>query len=661
MKSLLCKVILLFFLIKPIYSSETIFKIDSLDIINELNSGNSGKWEHTDQHIDIEMYYKSWLNREKDNISWRDYNVPGNLSESYSTPFPKGFSVIIKKEFILPENWGSHQISLFIRKLSDRDKTYINGYLIGSTGDFESERPQAFIQSRIYDIPGNILKKGERNILIIVLQNYFDDQAGILSNDIKLGPSYIIYQSFQETEGIKFFIGFIYFLIGSIFFFIYLFRRDKKEYLFYALFNIFFSIQQISISQAFYDYISNKNLIWHFPYLFLPPVFCFFAHFVRLYFKTSYSLLQKIMDLVLLILFLAILIFNNLKVDIFIWKYVHIPISFIFLGISVFNIYRNFTKKHPDAKYMLIAFILLLPAIILDYLSNFGILIISQMISPIFILSFDVSLAIILSIHIEKIRTEIKELNINLEEKVNQRTQDLKDSLEQINNLKINEDNLHYFISIKLKKSVDEIKELSQLLLQLEFIESEERSLVLNKMYYESDDLFLTLQKLISWTILQKGESFGTVSNFLISELTNNYLNIYMDLANRKGIKLSIEIEDLTINTNKEKLLFILRELISNSIKYTNQGGEIKLRIGSKDTNLNISIVDSGNGIEKNELEKILTNSASIVKYKVDDNESNFPLGLKICRMYIHSLEGKFQMESRANQGTNLNISIPLK
>ena len=142
------------------------------------------------------------------------------------------------------------------------------------------------------------------------------------------------------------------------------------------------------------------------------------------------------------------------------------------------------------------------------------------MISPIFILSFDVSLAIILSLHIEKIRTEIKELNIHLEEKVIQRTQDLKDSLEQINNLKINEDNLHYFISIKLKKSVDEIKELSQLLLQLEFIESEEKSLVLNKIYYESDDLFLTLQKLISWTVLQKGESFGTISHFSISELT---------------------------------------------------------------------------------------------------------------------------------------------
>jgi signal transduction histidine kinase len=283
------------------------------------------------------------------------------------------------------------------------------------------------------------------------------------------------------------------------------------------------------------------------------------------------------------------------------------------------------------------------------------------MISPIFILSFDVSLAIILSLHIEKIRTDIRELNVHLEEKVNQRTQDLKDSLEQIKNLKINEDNLHYFISIKLKKSVDEIKELSQLLLQLEFIESEERSLVLNKMYYESDDLFLTLQKLISWTIMQKGEIFGSTSHFLISELTAKYLNIYLDLANRKGIKLSFEIEEVSISTNKDKLLFILRELMSNSIKYTNQGGEIKLKISSKDSNLNVSIADSGTGVEKSELEKILTISDSILQYKVDDINSNFPLGLKICRMYIQSLGGKFQMESSPNQGTNLSFSLPLK
>jgi signal transduction histidine kinase len=661
LKSLLYKVILLFLLIKPIYSSEPVFKINDLDIINELNSANAGKWELTDQQLDIDSYYKSWLNGDKDIISWKEYYVPGNLSESYTTPFSKGFSAIIKKEFMLPENLSSHQISLFIRKLSDRDKTYINGYLIGSTGNFDSESPQALLHSRIYDIPGYILKKGEKNLLIIVVQNYFDDQAGILSNDIKLGPSYIIYQSFQEREGIKFFIGFIYFLIGSIFFFIYLFHTEKTEYMFYALFNIFFSMQQISISQAFYDYISFKNIIWHIPYLFLPPVFCFFTHFVRLYFKTSYSILQKILDLVLLILFIGILIFNDMKVDIFIWKYLHVPISFIFMGISISIIYRNFSKKNPDARYMLFAFILLLPAIILDYLSNFGILIISQMISPIFLLSFDVSLAIILSLHIEKIRTDIKELNIHLEEKVNQRTKDLKDSLEQISNLKINEDNLHYFISIKLKKSVDEIKELSQLLLQLEFIESEERSMVLNKIYFESDDLFLTLQKLISWTILQNGESYGTVSHFLISDLTTNYLNIYMDLANRKGITLSLEIEELSITTNKDKLLFILRELISNSIKNTNQGGEIKLKISSNEGKLNISLIDSGIGIEKNEFEKILKISDSSLTYKVDDIESNFPLGLKICRMYIESLDGKFQMESTPNQGTNLNFSISLQ
>ena len=660
MKSLLYKVILLFFLIKPIYSSETIFKINDLDIINELDSANAGKWELTDQQVDIDAYYKSWLNGEKDTISWKEYYVPGNISESYPTPFSKDFSVIIKKEFILPENWSSHQISLFIRKLSDRDKTYINGYLIGSAGKFGSESPQALFQSRIYDVPGNILKKGERNLLVIVLQNYFDNLAGILSNDIELGPSYLIYKSFQEREGIKFFIGFIYFLIGSIFLFIYLFRRDKKEYMFYALFNIFFSVQQISISQAFYDYI-DINLLWHIPYLFLPPVFCFFTHFIRLYFKSPYYLLQKILDIIILILFIGILIFNNLKVDILFWKYLHVPISFIFIGISIFIIYRNFIKKHPDARYMLFSFLLLLPAIILDYLSNFRILLISQMISPVFILSFDVSLAIILTLHIEKIRTEIKELNIHLEEKVNQRTQDLKDSLEKINNLKINEDNLHYFISIKLKKSVDEIKELSQLLLQLEFIESEERSLVLNKMYYESDDLFLTLQKLISWTFMQKGEIFGSNSHFLLSELTAKYLNIYLDLANRKGIKLSLEIEEVSISINKDKLLFILRELMSNSIKYTNQGGEIKLKISSKDSNLNISIVDSGIGIEKSELEKILTISDSILQYKVDDIDSNFPLGLKICRMYIQSLDGKFRMESSPNQGTNLSFSLPLK
>ena len=77
--------------------------------------------------------------------------------------------------------------------------------------------------------------------------------------------------------------------------------------------------------------------------------------------------------------------------------------------------------------------------------------------------------------------------------------------------------------------------------------------------------------------------------------------------------------------------------------------------------NLLLNNIIFGQEYRKNELEKILVISDSSLNYKVDDIESNFPLGLKICRMYIQSLDGKFQMESSPNQGTNLSFSVLLK
>lgn len=641
-----------------IFPTEPPHKIQNLDTMNELNSSEAGAWEVTDENKDPVQYSQSWLEGISETTSWKPYRVPGNLANSFPTPFSNEFRVLIKKEFILPESWNSTQFSLLIRRVSDRDKTYINGYLIGSTGIFGSKNPEAPFLSRIYDIPDSILRKGQKNLLLMEVEPYFDDQVGILLNEIKLGPSSQVYQSFHSREGIKVFLAIIYFFIGSIFIYIFLFRKDKKYYLFYALFNIFFSIQQIAISQILYDYIPDKVLIWHLPYIFLPPMFSFFSHFIRLYFQKSYHIIHKVLDIILFSLLIVILIFNDLKVDLFLWKNIHIPLSIIYIIISIYILFSKYKDKHPDSRYMIISLSLLIPAIIVDFLSNLGFFHLPQMISPIFILSFDVSLAIILSVHIEKIRKEIKELNSNLEEKVNQRTVELRNSLEQIQKLKIKEDNLHYFLSIKLKKSVDEIKDLSQLLLQLEFIENEERITVINKMYYESNDLFLTLQKLISWTLIQKKQEYGELSSFNLAESLSREFTLYQDLASRKDIRLNIDCRDCKLYTNKEKLIFIIRELLSNSLNFTPKNGSINLNIYSENNILHCKVSDSGVGIQKDDLEIITSDIERNLPGEA--GETYFSLGIKISKIYLKTLNGEFGMRTEPGNGTEVFFSIPL-
>jgi hypothetical protein len=126
-------------IIAPELKSESVFQINNLDITNEISSRVSGNWEVTTEIIDPKEYYQKWKEGIETGNDWKPYYVPGNLSDIYPSPLPKGFTVFIKKEIVLPKDWNATHISLFIQRIWDRDRTYINGVKIGGLGKFESD------------------------------------------------------------------------------------------------------------------------------------------------------------------------------------------------------------------------------------------------------------------------------------------------------------------------------------------------------------------------------------------------------------------------------------------------------------------------------------------------------------------------------------------
>ena len=647
--------LIIYFFINSNISGDEIFKIQSLDISNELISSIAGDWQVTNTKIDPENYYENWKIG-KEEIKWQSYKVPGNLSAIFPVPFPKGFRVFVKKEFIIPESWSTAQISLFFRRISDRDKTYLNGQLIGSTGNFDSSDPEAIFISRIYDIPTNILKKGQKNLLLIEIQTYFHNLGGILLNNVSIGPSMDIYSNYQNRESLKVFIALIYFLIGLIFLFIYMNRLKSIEFLYYSIFNIIFAVYQVSLSQLIYDYTDNKIIIWHIPYLFIPFIFLIFTQFIIQYFKYTYLSVQKLLDSAVVLLFLYLLLKWDLKADILVWRNFHIPICFLYLLLILNILIKMTVSKIKEAKYMLMAFILLLPSVIIDLLLNFDILSIPQIISPMFILLFDVSFAIILSIHIEKIRRDITDINQNLEKKVLQRTNEIRESLNQLQKLKVREDNIHYIIGINLKNSVDQIKELSEMLLRFEFIESEERENVLNKIFIEGHELYLSLENLIAWTKIQKGITNLNFSNFTLAEIFQKELHSLLDIAKRRGIEVVYELDDKSINSDREKVVFIIRKLFSNALEFSNKG-TIHVSSNVSNNNFYYCVTDSGSGIEENKIEKLI--SEKDFQSQESGEIKSTSIGMKICNQYLDLLKGKIEIKSEIGKGTEVYIIIP--
>ncbi len=113
------------------------------------------------------------------------------------------------------------------------------------------------------------------------------------------------------------------------------------------------------------------------------------------------------------------------------------------------------------------------------------------------------------------------------------------------------------------------------------------------------------------------------------------------------------------INVDQTLIRIVLQNLLTNAIKYTPEEGTIDIVLKKQDTNMLISIADSGYGIPKEDQSKIFTKlyRAQNVRDKVTDGNG---LGLYIVKAIVEQNGGSIWFSSEENQGTTFNILIPL-
>lgn len=103
----------------------------------------------------------------------------------------------------------------------------------------------------------------------------------------------------------------------------------------------------------------------------------------------------------------------------------------------------------------------------------------------------------------------------------------------------------------------------------------------------------------------------------------------------------------------------ILRNLISNAIKYTSPGGEIKITAIQIPGNVEVSIIDNGVGILKESIEKLFRIQDSH-STKGTMKETGTGLGLLLCKEFIEKHDGKLWVESEPGKGSKFHFALPL-
>jgi len=168
------------------------------------------------------------------------------------------------------------------------------------------------------------------------------------------------------------------------------------------------------------------------------------------------------------------------------------------------------------------------------------------------------------------------------------------------------------------------------------------------------------LMNLMEWTRSQTGRMEFNPEFVEMSQLIKDIVELFIDSANQKSIKINLRIpQALPVIADKAMISTVLRNLVSNAIKFTNQGGEILLAADQKDDELMVSVKDNGVGMEKHDIEKL---------FKIDEiysksgtlKEKGTGLGLILCKDFIEKHNGKIWLESEKGVGSTFYFSIPV-
>ena len=115
-----------------------------------------------------------------------------------------------------------------------------------------------------------------------------------------------------------------------------------------------------------------------------------------------------------------------------------------------------------------------------------------------------------------------------------------------------------------------------------------------------------------------------------------------------------------SVYADKDAVEQVIMNILSNSIKYTPDGGNIRVYVGSVNESIFIKVIDNGIGIPEQDLNRIFERF-----YRVDKTRSRkmggTGLGLSIVKEIIEGMDGTIDIKSQVNEGTEVVITLPTK
>ncbi len=252
----------------------------------------------------------------------------------------------------------------------------------------------------------------------------------------------------------------------------------------------------------------------------------------------------------------------------------------------------------------------------------------------------------------EMLETRVKERTIDLQHTI----KTLHTQREKLKEANIFKDKVFSVISHDLKSPVSTLTGLVELL-NMKSLSEDEKFKILENINVALKNTRHLLENILAWANPEnkQADKFERVE---IRNLVNEVFDLFKIHAELKNLSLINNISKETIiMSDHNMLMIVLRNFVSNALKYTMGGGTIRVELQEESGNISISVIDTGMGMKQETMQKLFKANERF-STRGTRNEKGTGIGLMLCKEFVEKLNGYIEVESEYEKGSTFRFIL---
>jgi two-component system sensor histidine kinase/response regulator len=258
----------------------------------------------------------------------------------------------------------------------------------------------------------------------------------------------------------------------------------------------------------------------------------------------------------------------------------------------------------------------------------------------------------------QKVKRANKELQLQKEE-LAQKNLEINEKSLELSSLVNTKDKLFSIIGHDFRSPLHSLKGMLDLLTS-KTVTPQEFERFSGELKKKIDTVYNNLDNILNWSVSQlqgiKAQPVPVNIGMLVSEV----FDLHSEIARVKKVFLSNDIdESMEVFADKDQIRLVIRNLVSNALKFTPAGGFIRVWGRSRGKRATIFVQDSGVGIKPTDMGRLFVKE-SLWSATGTNNEKGLGLGLLLCKEFIEGNQGELEVKSEPGIGSTVSFSLPL-